>query len=336
VNHKKPNLRDVARVAGVSAATVSLALRSHASIPETTRKRIRAVAAKMGYLPNPRVTELMNHIRRNRAVDALAETVALFWTDIAKDRVEAFPYLGDFEQGARACLQVNGYGLECYYKDPELHPERPERMLRSKGIRGVILAPLMQTASQTLPWGWSNFSVMVAGSAAWQPDFNRVRFDHFAEMSTIMQRLHADGRHRIGLVVDSLLDERSQHTIIGGFWAGLEIEVPKREAFFEAQSDKQKGFLKWINKYRPDAIIVAYPPALRWLEESKRSVPVVLRMVQDEPGDRGYPGILQDFKRLGEVAAEQLIGQLQRNEVGIPRDPLHTSITGTYRERVVE
>jgi len=48
MSKKSPSLRDIAGAAGVSAATVSLALRNHASIPETTRERIRAVAAEMG------------------------------------------------------------------------------------------------------------------------------------------------------------------------------------------------------------------------------------------------------------------------------------------------
>ena len=338
MSKKAPSLRDIAKAAGVSAATVSLALRKHASIPESTRERIRALATEMGYSPNPRVAELMNHIRRNRAVDTLSETVALYWGDISKDQVAAFPYLGDFEQGAKDCLRKHGYGLECYYKGLKLQTDSLERMLKSKGVRGLILAPLMQSPGHTLAWDWRNFSVMIAGSANWEPDFNRVSFNHFGEMSAIMQQLHAGGHHRIGLLVNSLLDARSQHTIVGGFWAGLEIDVPKREAYFEAEAeaeaDSRSSFLGWLDQYRPDSIIVAYPPALEWIEAAKLSIPVVLRMVQDVPGKNPYPGIYQDFNWLGQVTAEQLIGQLQRNELGIPHDPLQTSITGAWCGRL--
>jgi len=332
MSQKLPSLRDVARAAGVSVATVSLALRQHASIPESTRERIRAVAAELGYLPNPRVAELMNHIRRNRSVDTLSETVALFWSDVSRQRVAALPYLVDFEQALRESLREHGYGLECYYEDPQLPPARLQRMLKSKGARGLVLAPLMQSVGNRLSWDWSNFSVLVVGSANWEPDFNRVCFNHFAEMATILHRLQADGYHRIGLVVNSLLEARSQHTIVGGFWAGLESKVPKREAFFEAEADSREEFLAWLDRYQPDSMIVAYPPALTWLEEAQKSLPVVLRMVQDVPEHSKYPGIFQDFKRLGQVTAEQLIGQLQRNEVGIPRDPLQTTITGSWRD----
>ena len=78
---KSVNQREIAKAAGVSPAAVSLALRNHPSIPETTRARIREVAESLGYQPNPRVAELMGHIRRNRGVEALGESVALYWSD---------------------------------------------------------------------------------------------------------------------------------------------------------------------------------------------------------------------------------------------------------------
>lgn len=45
-------LRDVARKAGVSISTVSLALRADPRIKESTRKRVLAAAADLGYRPN--------------------------------------------------------------------------------------------------------------------------------------------------------------------------------------------------------------------------------------------------------------------------------------------
>lgn len=47
-----PNMRDIARLAGVSIGTVSLALRNSERISEATRARIQDIAADYGYIPN--------------------------------------------------------------------------------------------------------------------------------------------------------------------------------------------------------------------------------------------------------------------------------------------
>ena len=62
----KPIMEDVARAVGYSRATVSLALRGDASIPEKTRQRIAKVAEKLGYRTNPLVSALMSLQRQRR------------------------------------------------------------------------------------------------------------------------------------------------------------------------------------------------------------------------------------------------------------------------------
>lgn len=56
--HAPPTLRDVARLAGVSTATVSNVLRDHPRVAETTRERVRAAVAQLGYQPNPMARSL--------------------------------------------------------------------------------------------------------------------------------------------------------------------------------------------------------------------------------------------------------------------------------------
>ena len=45
-------IKDIARKAGVSYATVSRALNDHPEVNEGTRKRILKIAAEIGYQPN--------------------------------------------------------------------------------------------------------------------------------------------------------------------------------------------------------------------------------------------------------------------------------------------
>ncbi|MCC5846756.1 MAG: LacI family DNA-binding transcriptional regulator [Verrucomicrobia bacterium] len=328
---KSTNQREIAKAAGVSPATVSLALRNHPSIPEATRSRIRQVAEQLGYQPNPRVAELMGHIRRNRGVDALGETVALYWSDAERARVHAFAHLRKLEDAVRKRLRDNGYGLECHYQDPAVSAARVERMLGARGIRGLLLAPLIQLPHRHLNWTWANFSVVIAGSGLWRPEFNRVRFHHFAEMGEILHHLHRQGKKRIGMVTDLRVENRSQRAISGGFWARISPDIRKMDAVFESDAENKKAFLKWVNAFSPECLIVSCPPILEWIREAETNPELILTSMEMAPLGSHYAGIQQNYARLGEAATDQLLAQLLLNQTGIPKDPVKVFITGEWQ-----
>ena len=60
-------MRQIAALAGVSAMTVSRALRNNPRITPEVRSKVHKVALKLGYRPDPQVVKLMNHLRhRNK------------------------------------------------------------------------------------------------------------------------------------------------------------------------------------------------------------------------------------------------------------------------------
>lgn len=58
---RPPTVADIARRVGVSTAAVSYALRGRPGVAEPTRRRIRAVAEEMGWLPHPAARALQGH-----------------------------------------------------------------------------------------------------------------------------------------------------------------------------------------------------------------------------------------------------------------------------------
>jgi DNA-binding LacI/PurR family transcriptional regulator len=59
-------IREVAQAAGVHHTTVSRALRNHPALPPETRKRVQAVARKLGYRLNPLVSAWMAQRKSSR------------------------------------------------------------------------------------------------------------------------------------------------------------------------------------------------------------------------------------------------------------------------------
>jgi hypothetical protein len=61
VTYKKPNIRDVALAAGVSAQTVSRVLNNRSDVAEETRQHVLKIIAELNYSP----CELARSMRRN-------------------------------------------------------------------------------------------------------------------------------------------------------------------------------------------------------------------------------------------------------------------------------
>ena len=62
----RPTQRDVAIQAGVTQATVSLALSNRSDVSAETRERIQAIARSIGYRPDPYLTGLSAYRKSRR------------------------------------------------------------------------------------------------------------------------------------------------------------------------------------------------------------------------------------------------------------------------------
>lgn len=51
-NNKRPTIKDIAKIAGVSHVTVSQALRDFPTIADSTKERVKQIAKEIGYTPN--------------------------------------------------------------------------------------------------------------------------------------------------------------------------------------------------------------------------------------------------------------------------------------------
>ncbi|MBM3866623.1 MAG: LacI family DNA-binding transcriptional regulator [Verrucomicrobia bacterium] len=68
--------RDIAQAAGLSQATVSLALRRHPGLPATTIDRVHAAAASLGYRPDPLISALMSQRQARKPGGTLRAKIA--------------------------------------------------------------------------------------------------------------------------------------------------------------------------------------------------------------------------------------------------------------------
>lgn len=334
----KATLQDVAKRAGVHRSTVSLALRDHPRISQPVRKRIQAIAAKMGYRINPLVAALMQ-ARRTRRTErhvVLAyvtnHPTRYGWRPPHHNRPDYFP-------GATARARDFGYKLEHFWlAEPGMTPTRFADILVTRGINGLLIGRLPPGCSQIdLPW--ERFSAVALGLTLHTPRLHHVTENHYASAKQSMIRCIERGYRRIGFV----FSEANDSPRVGERWLGaylhqqLRLEEKDRlpPFLFTDGVDNAEPFHTWFRRHQPDALLVTHAtPVINWLAQIGKKVPRdigIVALVNDHP-DLNHSGVHFDPAKLGALGIEMLIGLMHRSDTGVPADQHEVLLTGEWLE----
>jgi DNA-binding LacI/PurR family transcriptional regulator len=129
VKSRRPTIYDVARLAGVSTATVSRALNGTGQIAPATRAAIDAAVAQLGYHPNTAARSL---------VTRSTQTIALLLPDITN------PFYADLVSGIqRRALETGHTMLLCTTEGDAEREEQYLALLRAKQVDGVLVDGLV-------------------------------------------------------------------------------------------------------------------------------------------------------------------------------------------------
>jgi len=345
-----PTIRDVAREAGVSAATASLALRNHPRLREETCLKVQQVAERLGYRANPVVSHLLAQLRASR-VPKYQATLGLINASENANILNEMPTFRQWCQGLRARATQLGYGLnEFWLHQKDLSPYRLAGIFRAQNIRGVVVAACL--GDGTLPKGfdeiWHGFACVVLGVHYVRPSINLACNDHFSTVRKAFDEAIGLGYQRPALVIAKEMDDLLEGRFSGGFLAAqLSLPSPDRVPPFLFSSllnvplaarigtnDVRKRFAKWYERYAPDVLLCIHPEIREWVEALGKRVPKDVGLIHldwiEDLG--GWAGMKQNSELIGAAGIDMLIGQLHRNEQGIPSFPKCMMIESTWME----
>jgi LacI family transcriptional regulator len=331
----KATLQDVADRAGVHRSTVALALRDHPRISEPVRRRVQALAARLGYRVNPLVSALMQSRRTGRKVRHL--TLAYVtnyptrygWKPEFHDRPDFFP-------GAVERAKDFGYRLEHFWlAEPGMTPARFCDILTVRGIHGLIIGRLPPGQS-ALELVWERFSCVAVGMTLRTPLLHHVAENHFETAWLAMQQCLERGYRRVGFVFSDANDSPR----VGDRWlsayAGQQLKFPPDDRLppCPAVPADEAGFATWFRRLRPDALLVSHAaPVLAWLRRLGRQVPRDVGLVElDHRIELDCAGVHYDPAKVGALAVEMLIGLMHRNETGLPEAQHEILLSGVWHE----
>lgn len=192
-NRQAPSVstRDVARMAGVSTASVSRCINDPGKVSEETRQRIEAAIKKLSYTPNP----LARDFRRGRTNMLLVVMPSI-----------GVPFFADIMRGIHAEASRRGYGIVISdTQDNSLSAKQVEAMLISRHADGIILLGTASPLGGEILGARRRDIPIVIGCEAITPDlaqYPSVHIDNIQAAREATEHLVGLGHRNIAFIAD--------------------------------------------------------------------------------------------------------------------------------------
>ncbi len=336
-------LKDVARMAGVSAATVSRVLQDHPRISAKTKIRVRACITELGYTVNNVARSLKTS--RSRTIGFVCpELTNSFFMMIAK--------------GAEDELKNAGCSLIlCNSRENALEEGARLQLLMEQCVDGIILIPATRSASHMGAIRDAGIPVVTVDRTLDDWPTDAVLVDNVGGSRAATIALLEKGRGRIAYIGGdrSLLTARERDEGYRMALAERGIAVEERIVRY-GDFHAESGFALMRELMRmdnpPDTVFIAnyfmYLGAVRWLltEDARRlrahrgpRAPVMLANFDNLEHLSVFGGseivVEQPMQALGQQAARLLLERIDGNRDGFPRT-IRLGTTLAYPERKLE
>ncbi len=333
---RMPTTREIAAACGCNQSTVSHALRGNPRIPDSTRKRILAVAEGLGWKPNPFASVYMAHLRSTRSPSHQAG-IGFLIANAKSGRIADQPiHLQRHYHGACARAEELGYSLEAIWlHEPHLTARRLTSVLRNRNIVALVVAGIVHPSEILHELDWSQFAAVSIGFSLPEPALHRVAVHTLHGFDQVLRKVMNLGYRRLAAVVSLFYDERVNHGLLYPTyyaqhrWAA---EGSIRTYLFPMPEEKEiPGIQDWLRQHMPD-VVVGENIVWQAIQEMGWRVPqdVAFVNVDAAPEFPDIGGFNQRHELHGSVAVDMVVGQLLRNQRGIPEVPRSTLIEGTW------
>lgn len=329
-------IKDIGDACGVSATTVSLALRNHPRISDKTKAKVQEAANELGYKRNPLVAALMSRLKSAQTSYIPVPLAAV--CDMPLDQIEKHLYHKTVWGGVSKRARELGFSIDPFH----LPDERPSsgkhltNMLYSRGICGVLVLPLSQNDGQ-LSLDWSRFSSVAIGYSMQKPGLHRICPDQYHGIRLALEKARQRGYTRPGLVISQQTARRTLYLRSSGFY-GYEysLKTPQIIPVLEYNGTTPSQLIDWFKTYRPDVIISPNIRADEWtaLETCGVRIPLDVGLISlsNHSTEINISGVDECEDYVGEMAVDRLAQLLYQNEQGIPARPTTLEIAPSWIE----
>lgn len=209
-------IRDVARAAGVSVATVSRVFNNSGPVHEETRARIREVASALRYSPNSAARSL---------ITAKSNTLGVLLPDLYGE------FFSEVIRGIDQTAQLNGYHvLVSSSHETQARIEGAMRAMRGRVDGLIVMSPDIDapTLAANLP---DDLPVVLLNCAVEGTSYDAISVDNFGGAYAMVRHLLSTGRDRVAILTGSSRNYDARERLRG-----------YRAALRDAGAEQQEGW----------------------------------------------------------------------------------------------
>ena len=329
--------RTVAEAAGVNVSTVSRALRGVRGVSAEERARIRKVASRLGYRPNPFVAAFTAQVRAYRRSPVPATIALLDCWPVERPPWASFDGSIDYVDGIRDRAAALGYGIErVRLADLDNSLDRLQRLLRTRRIYGVLVLPVPEGVDLS-GLDFSRFACATIDFSLQQPALIRRASPHYYHnMWLALATLASRGYRRIGYAVTSFASQAEDHMSLAAFLAfgarhpGLCVAP----CLIDTVDARQRDLVAWMRREKPDALVSVDFMMPDDLIKAGRRVPEEVAAVAlcRPPGHTTAAYIDENYREVGAQAVDMIVDAIHRNELGLPAARIVHFVDGFWHE----
>lgn len=314
-------IKDIARLANVSTATVSRVINNHPEVKESTRKKILEIIKETNYRPNTVARSLTTN---------KSNAIGVFFTDHFNSGL-SHPFFREVIYGLERYLGEKGYDIVYFANRHWGSNFTYLEKCRDRQVDGVVLMGIAgddpnlgKLLGTDLPAVFIDIDIIGKNSTY-------VISDNRAGAKIAVKYLYGLGHRKIAMLMGINTTKTSQERFIGYREALKELGLAYRsEWVYDGNYSEEGGYLatkKILNlKDLPTAIFCQSDSmaigAMRAIEETGYSVPDDFSLVgfDDIEVSRyvrpALTTIAQDKESLGSSAAKLLLNMINRSEQG--------------------
>jgi len=318
----KINIKDVAKKAGVSTATVSRVLGDFPRVRDKTRKKVLKAVTELNYEINA-VARSLRQKKTNSIGIIVGNVLSQFYSVIAKSVEDT----------------ANKFGYHTILCNGDENPEKELeylKVLKSNRVDGIILTPTGKNSEYVQNLINSRTKVVLLDRLIEGVDCDAVLVDNTNGAYKAVKHLMDQGYRKIG-IVDGYLDRTTGAERLRGYLQAIEeAGIAKDNSLikignFKKESGKKltKELLEQSN--RPEAIFTTNIDmsmgALIAIKEMGLTIPDDIGIVCFDDSDWALISeppitvIRQPVYQLGSTAAELLIKKIENKKTSLSHEP---------------